>query len=147
MPYLYPKEKKERNPTPLNRIPPPVLDEGLTGAVQGEQASDLEERYARSLTKLDKEFSFQYEVYAAGTLPGEAKLVDFVVWDGGVPFPEEVDAAFTHKTAEQKGYDRIRDAIVDDSLSKDGFQPVRRIDGERMNTQEGADQVASELHG
>lgn len=147
MPYLYPKPKKEREFIPLNRIPFPPSDEQLSGFVRNEPASDLEERYAKALTRMDKEFDFQYEVYAAGTLPGEEKLVDFVVWDGGIPFPEEVDAAFTHKTAEQKGYDRIRDALVDESLSKDGFQPIRRIDGERMNTQEGADQVAMELHG
>ncbi len=147
MPYLYPKEKKERVKVPLNRIPFPPSDEQLTGFVRDEQASDLEERYAKALDKLGKEFEFQYEVYAAGTLPGEAKLVDFVVYDGGIPFPEEVDAAFTHKTAEQKGYDRIRDAVVNESLMKDGFQPLVRIDGERMNTQEGADQVASEMHG
>ena len=147
MPYLYPKEKKERLNIPLNRVPFPTADEQLSGFVRGEDASDLEERYAKALDKLGKEFEFQYEVYAAGTLPGEAKLVDFVVYDGGIPFPEEVDAAFTHKTAEQKGYDRVRDAIVNETLMKDGFQPLVRIDGERMNTQEGADQVASEMHG
>jgi hypothetical protein len=147
VPYLYKKEKKTRLTLPLNRISQAAPDEMLTGVVRGENASDLEERYSRALDKLEKDYEFQYEVYVAGTLPGEEKLVDFVVYDGGIPFPEEVDAAFTHKTAEQKGYDAIRDAVVDDSLKSQGFQPIVRIDGERMNTQEGADLVAEELHG
>jgi hypothetical protein len=147
MPYLYPKERQKKEKFNLNRIPFPPSDEQLTGFIGTEPASDLEERYGRSLDKLGKQFQFQYEVYTANTLPGEQKVVDFVVSDGEIPYPEEVDAAFTHKTAEQKSYDTVRDAIVNDVLSKEGFQPVKRIDGERMNTQEGADQVASELHG
>lgn len=147
MPYLYPKPKKDRAYVPLNRIPPAPPSEGLTGYVQGNTASDLEERYARALSKIGKEFTFQYEVRTAYTLPGEEKQVDFVVWDGGIPFPEEVDAAFTHKTAEQKAYDRVRDALVNDAMQGEGWQPVKRLDGERMNTQEGADTLALEMHG
>ena len=147
MPYLYPKPKTERLDVPLNRIPPTPAGEGLTGQVMGKDASDIEERYARALFKQGVEFQFQYDVWTAYTLPTEQKKVDFVVWDGGVPFPEEVDAAFTHNTAEQKAYDVERDGIVNDAMASEGWQPIRRIDGERMNTQEGADQVAMEMHG
>ena len=146
MPYLYKDAAKERPPRRLNRIPQRKEDEGLTGFVNGISASDLEERYARALAENGKEFEFQYEVYTAYSLPGEQKKVDFLVNDGEIYFPEEVDAAFTHKTAEQHSYDRIRDAMVDEKLSKYGFQPVRRISGDRLQTQEAARVVVSELH-
>ena len=143
MPYLYKNAAKDWLPKRLNRIPQRKEDEGLTGWVNGVEASDLEERYARALAENGKDFQFQYEVYTAYTLPGEQKKVDFLVED---QFPEEVDAAFTHKTAEQKSYDRIRDAMIDEHLSKYGMMPVRRIDGDRLQTQESASIVVSELH-
>jgi len=146
MPYYYKSAAKEKPLTRLNRIPQRKEDEGLTGFVHGVEASDLEERYARALEGFGKEFQFQYEVYTAYTLPGEQKKVDFLVNDGQY-YPEEVDAAFTHKTAEQQSYDRIRDAVIDEHLSKYGFQPIKRVDGDRLQTQEATNTVVSELHG
>jgi hypothetical protein len=147
MPYYYKKAAKEGPVRRLNRIPQRKEDEGLTGFVHGLEASDLEERYARGLDQYGKEFEFQYEVYTAYTLPGEQKKVDFLVNDGEIYFPEEVDAAFTHKTAEQKSYDRIRDEMIDEHLKTYGFQPVKRIDGDRLQTQGAANTVVAELHG
>ncbi len=80
----------------------------------------------------------------ATTIPGEEKSVDFVVYDG-VPYPIEVDGAFSHKSAEQKEYDRVRDALVNEALSRYGYQPVQRVPEYRVMTQDASDLTVEEM--
>ena len=142
-PYKY-KIPRAKQPDRLDRLEPIPNDEGLTGLVQGQRASDLEERFARALYKLKLRFWFQFYVYTAYSLPGEDKVVDFVV-DAGLMWPLEVDASFTHKTSEQRQYDKIRDAQVDEALGRAGYQRIQRIPGEKLATQDLANQKAADL--
>ncbi len=144
-PYRF---KKPRPPIPQRFVAPRSQDpiENLSGFVYGIAASDLEERWARALAAKGIDFSFQYEVLTAYGVPGQENVVDFIVWSG-LPYPIEIDGGFSHKTAAQKEEDRVRDALVDESLKREGCQPVRRVDGKFLETQEGADQMVQEMFG
>ena len=112
-------------------------DEGLTGYVHGLEASDLEERFARALDKYAIDYGFQVPVDTAYTLPGQAKVVDFMVYTG-MPRPVEVDGEFTHKTTEQHEADRERDAQINGALRERGYSPVMRITYEDLIDQDHA---------
>jgi hypothetical protein len=127
---------------PLNRIAVTNEGERLTGFVQGKEASDLEERFARALTKAGREFRFQVEVTTAVTIPGEENQVDFLVDD---IWPTEVDGTFTHKTGSQRAHDELRDAIVNDTTRDWGWNPIRRVPGDTLDSQEEADRVVGEM--
>ena len=127
---------------PLNRIAGTSEDERLTGFVQGKEASDLEERFARSLDKLDKKYVFEYEVLAPVGIPGQENQIDFVVEETR---PIEVDGNFVHKSGSAKAEDQIRDAILNDFLSQYGWEPIMRISGDRLEDQQHADAVVGEL--
>ena len=77
-PYRYRKSRPLAKEN-LQRQTARTVDEGLSGYVHGKTASDLEERFARALDKLDVNFIFEYEVETAYTVPGEEKLIDFVL--------------------------------------------------------------------
>ena len=71
------------------------------------------------------------------------KELDFLVIDGGY-FPIEIDeTGFIHQGKQTE--DAIKDAFIMDYLKDYSPQPVRRIPGERLNTQELADYTAKEL--
>ena len=126
---------------PLNRIAGASEDERLTGFVHGKEASDLEERFARALDGAGKDYQFEYLVLSNVGLPGEENQIDFVVED---IYPVEIDGNFTHKSAEQKAHDQQRDAILNEQLSDWGWQPIERIPGDFLETQEAADQIVGE---
>jgi len=126
---------------PLNRLAGTSEDERLTGFVHGKEASDLEERFARALDGAGKSFSFEVEIQGPTTIPGQENQIDFVVDD---IYPFEVDGSFTHKTAEQKAHDALRDAFLNDYLKQYGWHPIDRISGDKLETQEQADQIVRE---
>lgn len=143
------KLKKIRKPVPdmraVNRPVKEVEMENLTGFVRGKKASDIEERFGRALDKNPRVSNYLFQVsYIAGmNLPGEIRL-DFLVFSGGTSWPIQIDGEFAHKTAAQKAEDAIKDAILDDHL-KGQAQPVQRIDGELLDTQENADKLVRRL--
>ena len=62
----------------------------------------------------------------------------------GQPEPWEVDGDFTHKSAEQREYDRARDAQIDAALSPRGYAPVQRATEEYLHNQEAANLFVAE---
>ena len=145
-PYKYRKARPDAKEN-LQRITHKKEDENLSGFVHGKTASDLEERFARSLDKFEVDFTFEYSVDTAYTLPGEEKLVDFVLWIH-IPQPVELDGIFTHASASKINADRIRDDQINEILEKQGFQRIIRITGIRIplpTDQEISDQVVRGL--
>ena len=129
----------------MNRISRATDSEGLTGIVQGQDASDLEERVARSLYKRKLEFVFQYEVRTAVSLPHEDRFVDFIVNDIGTWQALEIDGEIGHKTQSQKEKDEMRDVFVNEALKWEGIEPIIRIGWEKLETQELTDRAIREI--
>ena len=138
--YVYRPEKKEY--LLPSRKPNVVTDkEQLLGFVQDTNASDIEERFAKALEKLNKDYIFRVPLGQVGE-PGWKEL-DFMVIDGGY-FPIEIDEmGFIHQGKETQ--DALKDAFVMDYFKDYNPFPVKRITGERLATQEIADQTAKEL--
>lgn len=143
LPYRYRKPRQIPADAPT-RLRPTAGDEGLTGFVQGKEASDLEERFARALSTYGLDYTFKFYVETSYTLPYQEKQVDFVV-QRGQPEPWEVDGEFTHKSAEQQEYDQARDAQVNEALMPYGYRPVQRVTEEYLGTQDGADLFVGEF--
>lgn len=145
--YLKPFKYKVPNysrPDRARRVEKQKEDGELTGMVGGEPASDIEERFAIALRNANLNFSFQFPVWTAYSLPSEERTVDFMVWEPP-GFPVEVDGFIAHKTAEDKQADMERDALINEVLSKEGRQPVRRVDGETLYDQSAANAVVGEM--
>ena len=138
--YVYRPEKKEY--LLPSRKPNVVTDkEQLLGFVQDTNASDIEERFAKALEKQNKDYMFRVPLGQIGE-PGWKEL-DFMVIDGGY-FPIEIDEmGFIHQGKETQ--DALKDAFVMDYFKDYNPFPVKRITGERLATQEIADQTAKEL--
>jgi len=141
-PYHYKKGKPFDFSEKKNRISIPSIKEDLSGFVHGEDASDLEERFAKALDLRQLEFIFQFPVSTLYSLPGEEKQVDFVV-DVGFQYPVEVDAVFTHLNQESE--DQLRDAQIDEVLSRQGFFPIQRVSGADLQSIEDALSVVDRL--
>ena len=129
---------------PLNRLAGVSNDERLTGYVLGKEASDLEERFARALRNTRKDFDFQQEFMTPHSIPGQEKEVDFVVYDGQ-PQPIEIDGTYAHKSGEQRANDVVRDAILNEELSKYGYLPIIRIPGTELETQEATTAIVEKI--
>lgn len=128
---------------PLNRleyIPDPA--EGLTGLVDGKKASDIEERFARSLSKFEIPYEFQISYLMPHNMVGEYRL-DFLVYYGGLEYPYAIDGEYAHKTASQKRADAFKDDVFN-SLKQGYLQPVTRVDFTKLSTQEIADDYVKE---
>ena len=143
-PYKY---KTRRNTA---RLEPVVFEsatpvEGLTGFVNNERASALEERFAIALRQLGFTFIFQYTVNTPFQLPGEGNKIDFIVWDGGVGYPIEPGASFIHKSPSQQEEANLRDAILNDVLAASGFQPIQYLPFDRPRSVDDAVELIREL--
>lgn len=146
-PYKYkvPRVRGGVSHDSINRPKKLVEDEGLTGVVNGEAATDIEERFARALWKNKRVegFDFQNSYFAGRNMAGEVRP-DFIVY-AGTAFPVQVDGEFAHRTAEQKASDRAKDAMLDGLLTPMGAAPTQRISGELLQTQDDADRLVEEL--
>ena len=129
---------------PLNRIKVSGEGERLTGFVHGKEASDLEERFANALDKLHYSYMFEYEVLSNIGVPGEENQIDFIVFHEGT-WPIEVDGMWVHHSSAQKAKDKLRDALLDEALSKDGWEQIKRVPGSDLESQEDADTVVREI--
>ena len=128
----------------LNRIVPlPGNDEGLTGVVQNLPASDLEERFARSLEKNHIPYEFQRSFLAPNNMPGSYKL-DFLVYVDGQEQPVAIDGEYAHKSMKQRANDEIKDVIFNEA-KKGQMLPVKRITYTDLDTQEMADAIVEQL--
>ena len=124
---------------------PGTQAEVLTQAVQGQPASDIEERFARALYKNERveDFEFQQSYFAGRNMPGEVRP-DFIVYAGTV-YPVQIDGEYAHKSAEQKATDRAKDAQLDGYLTPMGAAVTQRISGDLLQTQEDADRLVQEM--
>src|SRR3990167_4324086 len=102
----------------------PKPEELLTGYVHGQPASDLEERLAIALDQLGISYIFQFEVLSLYSLPDEAKLIDFLVDDGGLRIPIEIGAKFFHASPSQQEEERERQNIINPILLLMGINPL-----------------------
>ena len=126
-----------------NRIEPKSEPEILVGVVQGKRATDIEERFAKSLYKRKLDFIFQVSFFAGQNMPGELRL-DFMI-DDIFKQPVQIDGEFAHKSAAQKAKDTFNDARLDSHLSGQNALPTIRIDGENLQTQEDSDFELSKI--
>ena len=133
-------------PMHLNRLRVPKVDEGLTGVVDNQPATDIEERLARALDKYPttQSYAFQDSYNAPRNVPGELRP-DFVVYlDGGTAQPLQPDGEYAHKSAEAKERDRVKDAMLDEILRDSGALPTIRIPGDLLQNQPDADYFVRE---
>lgn len=121
----------------VGEVSRPSEDEGLTGLVNGEPASDLEERLARAFYKTRRKFEFQVEVPVRSSLPGEERKVDFIV-DGTQPV--EPKGYISHyRTIAQKGSDVVRELLLNEFFAANGLKPLITVPYYKLETQEMTD--------
>ena len=156
MTYQYPTRRTGVTRTRLGRVvATPSQAEVFTGSVQGMKASDIEERFARSLSKLEIAFMFRYRI--SSFLTGNQYLtqrrqnekgeveIDFLI--EGKP-PIFIDGQIGHFYTEwQADEDVIKSNITDEFMSTLGFPPSVRIPFWKLATQEMSDQTAREFSG
>ena len=145
-PYQYKARQPSTRIERLDRVRALVEGEDFIGELQGMPSSDIEERFARSLDRREMNYDFRTAYVVGRNLPGEVEL-DFAVYEGGLTYPIQIDGPFAHQSAAQKNEDSAKDAILDDKLRGTGAFPVRRISGEKLETQEMTDAVVKELFG
>lgn len=136
----------------LNRV---GEKEVFTGVVQGKKASDLEERFARSLEKNGIGFEFRVRISSmiAGArrltkvfanLPGEVEIDALVQHDRTIPVM--IDGFIGHMMAPwQQERDQEKTAIVNDFGKQFGWQEVVRIPFTELETQTLSDWAARKL--
>ena len=136
MTYRFPKKSKRTPRFNVNRfqVRTPKDDPPLTGWVNGQEASDIEERFARSLSSEGFSFSFNVPIPTAVSLPGEKKIIDFLIHD--LALPVEVDGEIGHKTQAQKGNDVVRDLMLNPVLRKEGFSEIVHVPYWKLETQD-----------
>ena len=144
MPFKYPT-RKSKLPDRLGR-PMQVKDnEVLTGLVNGEKASDLEERVARALKKRKIGFQFQYPVRTSFTFPNKPNSVDFVASTLPRPTPIEVNGTIGHNTASELSADDFREQVLNQVLEKQGFNRIVVLWQWQLGDQETADRFVERL--
>lgn len=147
MTFKYKVRRKARKPAPFGEQVRAKQDEMLSGYIYGDAASDIEERFARALQKDTRVsgFSFREAVITARNLPGQLE-VDFVVSVGPMVYPFQIDGEYAHKGIAKKQDDARKDSLVNEYMMKQyGAQPVIRIDGERLSSQDDADKLVRSL--
>lgn len=131
---------------PLNRLEPMFgNDEGLTGQVYDEPASDIEERFARALYKKGLAFEFRKPVLAPRNMPGSYEI-DFLVYVDGQEYPIAIDGEYAHKSAEQRSKDQLKDMVLNEAKQGE-YEPVTRVDYTKLDNQDVADQFVEDLFG
>ena len=139
------KYKVKKDSSKIRIIKPKVVakePEQLTGLVRGENASDLEERFAKALDKRNIDYYFRLPIGGNRGDPGWKEL-DFLVVSGGY-YPVEIEnITFIHlgKTAE----DTLKDAFTLEYLKEYNPYPVRHVTNERLGNDESAEKVVREM--
>lgn len=122
--------------------------EQLTGYIQNQKASDLEERVGNALNKRKIPFEFRVRVSALlgglttahANLPGEAEI-DFLI-DNGQVTPILVDGEISHfMTPYQKLQDAEKVAAIDNFGRQMGWHESVRIPFTELRDQSAADNV------
>ena len=147
MTFRYKVRRIARKPLPVGTIKHENIDEMLSGYVAGAEASDIEERFSRALSKSERVsgYLFRDPVISPRYLPGQLE-VDFVVEADGVVYPFQIDGEFAHKNTSKKMDDARKDGLVNEYLKyKYNAMPVKRIPGYELQTQDDANKLVREL--
>ena len=146
-PFKYTVRRIPRKPLPFGQIQVQRTDEGLTGYVDGAAASDIEERFSRSLRGNSEVtgYKFREPVISPRNLPGQLE-VDYVVEVNGTVYAFQLDGDFAHKGIGKKMDDARKDELVNAYLKqKYNAMPVKRIPGDQLQTQDDTDRMLKEL--
>jgi hypothetical protein len=144
--FRYKISKPPAKPVPLGKPVAIKNDETLSGQINGQKASDIEERFARALSK-DKRVDgvqFRFPVISPRSMPGMLEI-DFVVTSAGLVYAFQVDGEISHKGIGKKMDDARKDVLINTFMRKYNAFPVKRISGDLLSTQEQADQIIREL--
>lgn len=148
--YVYKVEKdRPGKPRSTQIVDTPGDEEPLTHQVQGQPASDLEERFARALDKNPRVLRYDFQSFYLGpTRNSQGTItVDFMVESAGQIWPVQVDGEYAHKTQSQRDEDAQKDQILNQRLGKQGIRQVQRIPSKEnmhlgvLDTQESADRA------
>lgn len=128
----------------------------LTGTVNGLKASDLEERYARSLRKMELPFEFRFRI--TSPLLGRQRLtqqflneageveIDFLVERFGVITPVFIDGNIGHFfTDYQADKDAIKTNVTNEFGQSMDWRPAVRIPFWKLNDQDMTDRTVREM--
>jgi hypothetical protein len=143
--YKIPSRREER--LDLNRLPriKEITDpKPLTSWVHGKQATDIEERFARGLMKVNLEFRFQVPFHTRVSLPGQERVVDFVV-ESGFQYPVEVDGPNWHANTAERARDEVREILLNEVFRSIGYMPLQRVKWWQLESQAMADRVVREI--
>jgi hypothetical protein len=154
-PYQY----RNRNITPPEYTRENVQRTGdqevLTGRVQGMDASDLEERVARAMDRLEIEYQFRVRVTSDAlgdrrltrefaNVRGEIEM-DFLVSNGRVT-PIMVDGQVSHfLTPAQAEEDQVKTNVVNEFGKRLGWREVVRIPFWKLVNQDMADRTVRDI--
>jgi hypothetical protein len=148
-PYRFPTAKHAPRDPLVSRKP--KVDDGnveqpLTHLVQGEHASDLEERFSRALDKRGIEYHFQFITGAPKGMPGYNAL-DFLIYRGGWHPYQVDDTTFIHKGTE--AHDRLVEVKTMRNLTNMGYDPfpIKRVTQEDLSKQDDADLFVTNTFG
>lgn len=142
--FQYKVNKLQPRPIPAGKAIRFNESENLTGYINGMDASDIEERFARALDREQiKTYEFRVPMVAGRWMPGEVE-VDFMVWHAGQYQPVQIDGMFAHKASSQRALDAAKDAILNQYLEGQAL-PVIRINGDLLDNQDEADKIVKEM--
>lgn len=116
------------------RVPRTKSAELFAGSIGAKKASELEERFARELSKREIPFIFQVRLSPLFGLterktnqPGEVEIDFLTVWQN-LYRPVQIDGEIAHyKMAWQAERDKAKDDIVNNALRSIGAWPVVRV--------------------
>lgn len=142
-------------PRPPSGRMPPKIGEVLTGYIGYDKASDLEERSARSLDRLQVPYNFRIQF-----IPSDPPIVisskmgrnqlgaieaDFTFERAAQIIAVQVDGEFAHKTREQVEGDRLKDDKLTNILYQLGGGVVIRVPFFWLETQEQANNTWDQI--
>ena len=131
-------------------------EEVLTGQLQGQNASDLEERFSRSMDRLGVSYEFRVRLsplvagqrkigVAAQNAPGEIEI-DFLAYHNGDTVPVQIDGQISHfQTPSQAEIDKEKTEAINETMKQVGAKETVRIPFTEILNQEMSDRVAELL--
>lgn len=141
-PHKFPKREKPARFETVERLTRTDDKRPLTGFVADLEASPEEERFARALRENNIGFSFQFELPVLTSLPGEEKIVDFII--GIRRQPVEIFGRIGHESASDKAKDRVREIMINEEMRQKGRPLIEVIWYYELEDQDQANAVVRE---
>lgn len=142
-PFVWKVPKAASEERPLERLEIDTDAEGLTGIVQDQDASDIEERlYGALVSKFGKQ-NVVFQPSYLGIRNVDEVRPDFAIYGGARLVIVYADDEFTHGSAETKQHDKIQDARLMAMMDGEIESPVH-IMGDRLRSKEDARRAVEE---